>query len=247
MTKMHPKQSFTLLILALFFSLGQAEDMRYFRIISLEDQYNNLTYKNNRQDVPLFVSSTRLSRPYPLPDGNELVLYQPVERNSDNPQSATATEQAVARIKIPSNASEHLILVVPGRDESHPPIVGLALDSSPEKHPLGTLKLYNFSDYPIAAVVQGKPGKLESRGSILFDLDSTTRANDLDVRYWNNAWIPVYSGQRLATPNVRQHVLILNNHLSEEIDQTNVQDLDEAEVPREVRVYIFEDFNRNAK
>ncbi len=179
-----------------------------FRTFSLGGDVDGLFYELRGKPVRLATSEAAFSAPYARPPDGTLVLYRttPPAGPEEKPGKI-----AVATVDLPPGGEPLLLLLAatPAEIPAAPPqIVALAVNDSPEAHPVDAFRVFNFSGRRTAVKLAGQSGELGPGTDRLFPPVQGNRVRIQVAVARNTGWKQVAGGPRVMVPGSRPFIFL---------------------------------------
>ncbi len=143
---------------------GQPKELSAFRALSLGGGLKNLYYDHLGEPVELTVGVSALSKSYPLVAGQPVTFYRLVP--AENGVDSAPKQLPLAKVGLPDKGP-YLIFLKETTISSRPVEVWAVSDNWTE-HPIGTMRVFNFTRQPIAAKVGNEVLEIVPRQSALY-------------------------------------------------------------------------------
>lgn len=180
--------------------------LRTFRVINGGNwQSHPIKYDLNARPV-LIEAERALSQPYACP-ADKLVLYNEIPPPPDAKPGTLPRKQILATLSLASDQMRFLVVLVPDLAGK---ISFTAVPDAVDKHPAGTLRILNFSDYPAAVAIntQQYMVPLGSNDVIIPFASGGTLIQSAIQK--SGKWIPTYRRERIARPRLHSYGFVFN-------------------------------------
>jgi len=179
---------------------------RTFRVIS-GGNWHSQPIKYDLNSRPVLIEAERsLSQPFACPAG-KLVLYNEIPAPPDAKPGTLPIKQILASLVLAPDQSRFLVVLVPDLAGK---ISFTVVPDAVEKHPAGTLRILNFSDYPAAVAIntQQYTVPLGSNDVIIPFASGGTLIQSAIQK--SGKWIPTYRRERIARPRLHSYGFVFN-------------------------------------
>lgn len=184
---------------------------RSFRLISVDQVYDDLYYDRQGDPVRLFATPAAVSRPLPAPTETTLKLFRLTPAPVTAPAGTPPARTIVAEIAYPRSLVEGLVILGSAGEKAPLPLDGIALNDLPKLHVPGTVRLINLSAMQAALglnkdVANAAP---QATQSIVPFTPGVTQVQ-LAVQRQNGGWAPVVACERNLIEGLVIYVVLVN-------------------------------------
>lgn len=183
-----------------------------FRLISVDQVYDDLYYSHHGEAVRLFATPSAVSKPLAAPTEKTLKLFRQTPAPADAPAGTPPVRTVVAEIPYPADVSEALVVLAAAPVNAPLPVVGIALADMPKLHTTGTARLINLSSLQAALGLNNdiaNAAPLATQSVVPFT-PGVTQVK-LAVQGKNGgAWAPVVSSERNLIEGLRIYVVLVD-------------------------------------
>lgn len=193
---------------------AQAPDQppaRSFRLLSVDQVYDDLYYARHGEPVRLFATPAAVSRPLAAPTERTLKLFRITPPPANAPAGTPATRTVVAEIAYPGDLAEGLVILAAAGEKAPLPIVGVAVPDLPKLHIAGTARLINLSSLQAALGLNNDVASAapQATQSVVAFSPGVTQVK-LAVQGHNGGWAPVVSSQCNLIEGLRIYVVLVD-------------------------------------
>ena len=186
---------------------AQPEGVHTFRVIC-GGNWQAAPIKYDLNKTPVAIETERsLSLAYACPPEDTLVLYNEIPPPPDAPSGTRPRKQVLATLPLPPDQSKTLVVMVP---DSSGKISFSAVPDDFKKHPGGTLRILNFSSYPVAVAINDRQytAPLEAP-DVIVPFGSGGTLIQSAIRK-DGKWMPVFRRERIARPRLHTYGFVFN-------------------------------------
>ena len=179
---------------------------RTFRVICGGNwQAPSIKYDLNSRPVTLEVERA-LSQPYVCPSGN-LVLYNEIPPPPDATPGTPPRKQVLATLPMASEQTRFLVVLTPDQTGK---ISFKIVSDDVEKHPAGTLRILNFSDFAAAVALNSDQYTVpQDSSNVVMPFASGGTLIQSAIQK-DGKWIPTYRRERIARPRLHSYGFVFN-------------------------------------
>lgn len=184
--------------------IAQSEETASFRLMAVVGSFSDLKF-DSADGVITPVIGQRPGTLYPRPLAGTLALFRELPAPAESPPGSPPVRVPVANIPIPATRRSLVLLAsTPGGG-----VVYHVIDDDPSRHPAGTLKVWNLSQFPLAQalnreMIQVPPGQ---SGSIAV----SEREDLIQVAVFkDDKWKTAYRREMKLSPYYRYYALVFD-------------------------------------
>lgn len=184
---------------------------RSFRLISVDEVYDDLYYARKGVAVRLFATPAAVSRPQVAPTEKTLTLFRQTPPPADAPAGTPPTRTVVAEIAYPANLAEGLVILGSAGENAPLPVAGVALPDLPKLHTPGTARLINLSSLQAALGLNNDVASAapQATQSVVSFSPGVTELK-VAVQGRNGGWAPVVSSQCNLMEGLRIYAVLVD-------------------------------------
>jgi len=188
-----------------------------FRTLSLGTSISDIFYDYNSNPVPISAGSSALSVPYKATVGEPIELYQLIPPPPGS--SAAPKRESLASFTL-EQEGPHLVLMH-YRPGTKPALKIESLTDTWLEHPVGTIRVFNFSKRTAMVKVGDQVVTLSPGQSTVFNTTSQTQVWLQAAVNENSQWTLRASSPQLTLPNSRSTAVLIDKEPSIELPNTN--------------------------
>jgi hypothetical protein len=190
-----------------------------FRMLSLGAPVSNVFYDYQGKPIRLSAGSTSLSSPRRAEAGQEVELYREIPPVAP---STTPTKEKLNTFQL-GNGGPYLVFMQVNPADNFD-IRSHVVEDSWQEHPLGTIRIFNFSKRKTMAKIGDKIVELNPGQTALFDYAEGKHQTWLQAAVWEDGeWTLRTSNPQVTLPSTRSSIVLLDQPPSR--DRPNTREL----------------------
>ncbi len=190
-----------------------------FRMLALGAPVSNVFYDYHDKPIRISAGSTSLSSPRRADAGQEVELYRVIPAVEPN---TAPTKETLSTFKLGNGGPYLVFMQVNPADKFD--IRSHVVEDSWQEHPLGTIRIFNFSRRKTMAKVGDKIVELNPGQTALFDYAEGKHQTWLQAAVWEDGeWTLRTSNPQVTLPNTRSSIVLLDQPPSR--DRPNTREL----------------------